>query len=173
MASYRAQMLYFSAKFLKNLSPTGTIDIPGPGDQPRAVKIMVDTVDSYGVAVFNVDGSSLFMNSKVQQIEFVFSGSCTMDNVKFIIINVSGQSISWTQGNMVGNFFIQHRRKIIFNWYEATYLKFQQNAMGVQIAPLAQLDITTAVEGATVVGTFNGSGEIHYPLANACPFGEF
>ncbi|MEZ6235693.1 MAG: choice-of-anchor A family protein [Phycisphaerales bacterium] len=51
-----------------------------------------------GVAVFSITASSLFQNNLVQSIDINFNGASS------VIINVSGASTTWTDGNFVGNF---------------------------------------------------------------------
>ncbi|KAL7556144.1 hypothetical protein ACA910_001189 [Epithemia clementina (nom. ined.)] len=168
--NYKAQLEYLSFSFLAGLPKTGTVSIPGPSDQPRAAFFLVDKVDSTGNAVFHVDGNQLLNNDKVQQIQVNFANGLNENSPKFLIINVGGTTITWNYGSLVNGFFQNKRPQIIWNFYEATTLTLRKQGMGIYLAPFAELDIMTNIEGAAFVRNFKGNGEIHYPLAAACPF---
>ena len=137
---------------LSNLGANSTVFIPG--EQPGAVRF-----NSSGdqMAVFNIDASQLFSN-KTQQIELNLNGSETA------IINVSGTSANWTQGNIVGGFTGDSiQQKVVWNFYEAEVLNFNNALHGSLLAPLAHLTNQTELEGSIVVKSFDQRGEVHLP----------
>ena len=125
-----------------------------PGTQPGAVKFNSSGDD---IAIFNIDAADLFSN-KTQQIELNLNGSGTA------IINVSGTSANWTQGNMVGGLVGDAvKQKVLWNFYEAEDLKFNNAFHGSLLAPLAHLRNQTEIEGTVVVKSFKQRGEVHLP----------
>ena len=138
---------------LSGLTTNSSVNIPG--QQPGAVKFNSSGDD---IAVFNIDAAQLFSN-KTQQIELNLNGSGTA------IINVSGTSANWTQGNMVGSLtgdFTQ--QKVLWNFYEAETLNFNNALHGSLLAPLAHLINQTELEGNVVVKSFDQRGEVHLPM---------
>ncbi|MGB3509685.1 MAG: choice-of-anchor A family protein [Microcoleaceae cyanobacterium] len=138
---------------LSNLGANSTVVIPG--QQPGAVKFNSSGDD---IAVFNIDASQLFSN-KTQQIELNLNGS------ESAVINVSGTSANWTQGNIVGGFTGDSiQQKVLWNFYEAETLNFNNALHGSLLAPLAHLTNQTEMEGSIVVKSFNQRGEVHLPV---------
>ena len=125
-----------------------------PGQQPGAVRFNSSGAET---AIFNIDVSQLFGN-KTQQIELNLNGSETA------IINVSGTSASWNQGNMVGSLVDNAtQQKVIWNFYEAENLQFNNALYGSLLAPLAHLTNQTELEGNVVVKSLQQNGEVHLP----------
>lgn len=134
--------------------------LPIPAGQPSALRFTVTKVNSDGLAVFNVKAADIFSNSAVQQVEL------TPGSAQTILINVSGSSVDWNNGNMVGQFTdVTWRSKIIWNFYEATTINFNsRNFMGALLAPLANVTTSANVDGVAVVRAFNTTAEVHLPL---------
>ena len=157
--------------FLKNLPDTSSISLPGWNDQPQAVNIQINSVDAAGVAILTIDGNNLFDNQKVQQIEIKNNVGADL-----VVINIKGTSINWNNGNMVGSFLTQvsGRSKIIWNFYEATYIDFRsKNMMGTVVAPYAHVKTQANIDGATAVKSFESMSEVHFPLLSvSCPYPE-
>ncbi|NER84746.1 MAG: choice-of-anchor A family protein [Leptolyngbya sp. SIO1D8] len=125
-----------------------------PGQQPGAVRFNSSGAKT---AIFNIDISQLFSN-KTQQIELDLNGSETA------IINVSGTSASWNQGNMVGSLVNDAtQQKVVWNFYEAEDLQFNNAFYGSLLAPLAHLTNQTELEGNVVVKSLQQNGEVHLP----------
>ena len=82
-----------------------------------ALRMTVNAVNDAGLAVFNISGSTLFGNSAVSQIEVINSA-----NAGAILVNVTGTTVNWTNGNMVGAFLTSSagRAAIVWNFPTAT-----------------------------------------------------
>ncbi|MBK1881577.1 choice-of-anchor A family protein [Luteolibacter pohnpeiensis] len=129
-----------------------------PAEQPSAFKF--DAVpDENGLAVFYVDGSDLFSNSYVQQIELIANGATD------IIINVSGSTINWQYGNLVGLFTDEYwQSRIVWNFYEAETIDFgSKNMMGQVLAPNASVTTANPIDGSIFAAELTANSEIHLP----------
>ncbi len=116
------------------------------------------TASGAGVAVFNVSAANVFNNSLIQQIE-LNAGSATS-----VVINVSGTTVNFTNGNMVGAWTSAFARsKVIWNFWEATSIFFDRNFNGAVLAPNAHLRNTTAIDGSVFVLSIQQDGEVHLP----------
>lgn len=111
-----------------------------------------------GIAVFNVSGSQVLSNNLVQQLELNLNGASA------VVINVSGTSINFNQGNMVGAWNTAFARaNVIWNFYQATDILFDRAMNGAVLAPLAHLRNNTVIEGSTFVSSMYQRGEVHLP----------
>jgi hypothetical protein len=72
-----------------------------PTSQAGPFNFYVNTVDANGIAVFNLVVNTVLNNQLVQQIE-VIVGSSVTSTLQLVVINLSGTSISFAQGNLVG-----------------------------------------------------------------------
>lgn len=136
-----------------NLASNSSVTLPS--QQPGPV-----TFNSSGdnIAVFDVDADQLFSNL-TQQIQLNLNGSSTA------IINVGGTNANWTQGNIVGSWVSDAvQEKVLWNFYEAETLNFNQALHGSLLAPLASLTNQTELEGTVVVKSFIQNGEVHLPV---------
>jgi len=106
--------------------------------------------------VFDIaDGNNFFGNDKVQQIEVNANGAET------IIVNIGGAEIDFDRGNFVGAINSDDlRRKIIWNFHEATDLYFDRAVNGTVLAPLAHLHNSTNINGTVIVDSFLVRGPI-------------
>lgn len=96
--------------------PNSTASIPS--GQPGPFTIQANP-DADGMAVLLVDGTTLFDNPMVQQIQLSANGASA------ILINVSGTSVNWSSGNFVGAFTdTGMRSNIVWNFFEATNIQF-------------------------------------------------
>lgn len=140
-------------------SYAATAAVTMPGSQPAGV-VFNAVPGAGGVAVFSVDGNSLFNNDKVQQMDLNLNGASS------VIINVSGASVTWNFGNMVGGFTTAAARaKVIWNFYEATSIDLTSKALnGSLLAPAAQVSFQGVIEGSAFVGSMTQRGEVHLPL---------
>lgn len=129
-----------------------------PSGQPGPFNIIA-TPDTNGVAVLLVNGSSLFNNEMVQQINLSFDGASE------ILINVSGNSIDWLHGNLTGSFTDRNfRDNIVWNFYEATSIDFgSKNMMGQVLAPLASITAHGNIDGSIFANSFTTTAEVHLP----------
>lgn len=143
--------------FLGGLSATNTVTFPG--QQPAGVTFNA-VPNNNGVAVFSIAASQLFGNNKVQQID-LNAGSATS-----IVINVSGNSVSWDAGNFVGNFTSAFAKShVIWNFVNATTINWSSGRTleGSLLAPLADVTFTGTLEGSVVVKSLDQRGEVHLP----------
>ena len=152
-----------TATILKNASLTIAGYTPNnaatiPSGQPGPLRFNVTSSDACGVAVFAIPGS-LFSNGNVQQIELDPGSAST------IVINVSGSSIDWTSGNMVSQFTsATWRARVLWNFYEATSIKFNsRNMMGAVLAPLANVTTSANIDGSIAANGLTTSAEVHLP----------
>ena len=126
-----------------------------PGQQPGAVRFN-SSGDS--TAIFNISAAALF-SQKTQQIELNLNGSDTA------IINVSGSAAKWQQGNMVGGLVSDAvQQKVLWNFYEAENLEFNNALHGSLLAPMAHLINRTELEGNIVIKSLDQKGEVHLPV---------
>ncbi len=156
VANLFAQTLTASS-FLAGQSPTNSVSIPN--GQPGPVNFNA-VANGNGVAFFSVSGS-IFSNQNVQQMDLNFNGATS------VIINVSGTTINFTQGNMVGNLANEaNGSKILWNFYEATSVFLDRRVVGAVLAPLAHLRNTTVIAGSVAAKSFQQDGEVHLPAYN-------
>lgn len=143
---------------LGSLAATATVSLPGPSSQPTGVTF--NAVPVGGVAVFTVDGNQLFNNDKVQQMDLALNGATS------VIINVTGSSVTWNHGNMVGGFTTPDARsKVIWNFVDATSINLTSKALnGSLLAPNAAVSFQGVIEGSAFVGSMTQRGEVHLPL---------
>lgn len=155
-ASISAELSALSGS-LRNLAADSVAQYPT--NQPSAVRYNA-TPGADGIAVFSVSAANVFNNSNIQQIELSTGGASQ------IVINVSGTTVNFNNGNMVGNWATAFARaNVIWNFYEATSITLDRNFNGAILAPLAHLTNSTAIDGSVFVRSFNQSGEVHLPFS--------
>lgn len=145
-----------TSSFLSGLAATNTVSIPS--SQPGPLNFSA-IAGSNGVAVFNVNGAAVFNNNRVQQMDIAFNGASS------VIINVSGTSINWTDGNFVGSFTTAFARsRVLWNFYEATSINLGGRAFnGALLAPAASVSFQGVIEGSAWVNSMTQRGEVHRP----------
>ncbi|MCH2163007.1 MAG: choice-of-anchor A family protein, partial [Phycisphaerales bacterium] len=149
-----------------SLQGLGGAAISLPGSQPGPVNLNA-APDEYGVATFSVgNGSNLFNNNKVQQIDLVWN------DADYVVVNVGGTSIQWNHGNMVGGLTTEYARShVIWNFFEATSIRLEGRGFnGALLAPNAWLRVDGVVEGSVFVKSFRQEGEVHLPTFAAAEF---
>ncbi len=80
--------------------------------------------------------------------------------------NVTGTSISFAQGNLVGTWFNSvstGRARTIWNLPQATSLSISRNWMGALLAPYAMITASVNIDGATAVQSLATNAELHNP----------
>lgn len=160
VTSIQNEIRALSDYYRKLPSNGGTISTPSSTDQPRAVNIIAT---GNGRVVLDVDGTKLFSNSKVQQIGFSIGSGVTS-----VIVNVKGTSITFNQGNFVGD-FTKAKTNLIWNFYEAITLDTGSRIFeGSVLAPLAALTNGSPIEGSVAVSSYTQRGEIHLPKTLVC-----
>lgn len=153
-------MLQDASAQLAALTANNTAQLPS--GQPGPARFNVTSVDENGAAIFEVNGSQLFSGA-AQQIE-LNPGSASM-----VIINVTGSSINWTSGNMVGNFTNSSwRSRVIWNFPGASTINFNSyNMMGAVLAPYAHVTTAANIDGSVAVRALTTTSEIHQPTLTA------
>jgi choice-of-anchor A domain-containing protein len=119
-------------------------------------------------AVFQVSAANIFSNPAVANIDINLNGASE------VVINVSGASADFNQGNMLGNFALNStREKVLWNFYEATSIETFRRLDGSLLAPLAHLTINQNVEGSVAVASMTQRAEVHFPVPTITPDPNF
>ncbi|MCW5755053.1 MAG: choice-of-anchor A family protein [Phycisphaeraceae bacterium] len=151
----RATDLVSLSSFYSGLIANSTIQ--APNGQPAPLKFFANP-DADGVAVFSISASTLASNL-VQQIELTANGATS------IIVNVTGATLNFNQGNFVGAWASQAVREItLWNFADAADITLDRHWNGAILAPHAHLTNTTAIEGSVYVSSMTMRGEVHLPL---------
>ncbi|WP_084405136.1 choice-of-anchor A family protein [Aliagarivorans taiwanensis] len=155
-ADIQQQLSDFSVS-LSELESNSNLIAPTVCCGPASLLIGADDI-----AVFNIDGESLFSNSFIQQFDVDFGGF----DPAAIVINVAGTDISDAAlaGNAVGQLVNDNvRERIVWNFFEAETISLNKLLNGSLLAPYAHLTNSTPIEGSVVVSSFQQNGEIHLP----------
>jgi choice-of-anchor A domain-containing protein len=150
---------------LAALADTQGNNVTIPTSQAGPLNLYVNSVDANGMAVFNLIGNTVLNNQLVQQIELIV-GSSVSSTLQLVVINLSGTSISFAQGNLVGTWFTTvatGRSQTIWNLPQATSLTISQNWMGALLAPYAVVTASANIDGATAVQSLTTTAELHDP----------
>lgn len=151
--SYTSELVGLS-NFYKGLSANSTATFPS--GQPGKVIYNANPVN--GLAVFNVSAGNVFNNNLIQELNL------NINSAAAIVINVSGTTVNFTNGNMTGSWTSAFARaNVIWNFHEATNIFLDRNFNGAILAPNAHLRNTTAIDGSVFVKTLQQDGEIHLP----------
>ncbi|CAF1122394.1 unnamed protein product [Didymodactylos carnosus] len=144
---------------LFQITPNNNATIPS--GQPSPLNLNVNNVDSNGIAIFNLSGSSVLANKYVQQIQININNA----NCKFILINLYGTAVNFNQGNLVGSWItnLNGRAKTLWNCPQATTMNLQQNLQGALLAPNAVVQASSNIDGATAVKSLTTQSELHNP----------
>jgi choice-of-anchor A domain-containing protein len=143
------------SSFYQTLTTNSTVTLPS-GGQPGAVTYNASPVN--GLAVFSVSAANVFNSNLIQQMNLNVNGATA------IVINVSGTTVNFTNGNMTGAWTSSFARaNVIWNFFEANTITLDRNFNGALLAPNAHLTNSTAIDGSVFVRSFNQSGEVHLP----------
>lgn len=134
-----------------------------PSGSPGPTKFFA-TGGADGVAVFNVTADSIFNSPYGQQFE-LYPDFNTTD----IIINVSGTSVNWTNGNMVASFTSNYwQEHTLWNFYEATSINLGAHQFnGGILAPNASITAASNIDGLVVANNLTTTAEVHLPDSNS------
>ena len=144
-------------------TPGNNVTIPSSSSDP--LNIYVNNVNSNGIAVFNLVGNTVLNNPSVQQIE-LFVASTVVSLLQLVVINLSGTSISFAQGNLVGTWFNSistGRARTVWNLPQATSLNIARNWMGALLAPFAVVTTSMDIDGAVAVLSLTTTAAVHNP----------
>lgn len=147
---------------LSSMLSDSTVSLPS-GGQPGPTKFFA-TGGADGLAVFNVNAADIFSNSLGQQFELIVDANTTN-----VLINVSGSTVNWTNGNMVGNFTSNYwQGHTLWNFYEATTINFNSfNFNGGILAPNASITTSANIDGLVVANNLTTTAEVHLPDSNS------
>ena len=142
---------------LSSMMADSTVSLPSGSPGPTTFNA---TAGANGLAVFNVTADSIFNNPNGQQFNLNVDANTTN-----IIINVSGTSVNWTNGNMVGNFTTNYwQDHILWNFYQATSINFNAHDFnGAVLAPDASITTSSNIDGLVVANNLTTSAEVHLP----------
>ncbi|MEN3940384.1 choice-of-anchor A family protein [Prosthecobacter sp. SYSU 5D2] len=147
---------------LQNLASDSSVTLPG-GGQPGPTKFFA-TAGLDGLAVFHVNAADIFSNPLGQQFELLPDS-----HTQNIVINVSGTSVNWTQGNMVGQFDSNYwQGRLMWNFTEATSINLGSfNFKGAILAPFASITTSGNIDGLVVANNLTTTAEVHLPDSNS------
>jgi choice-of-anchor A domain-containing protein len=157
--------LYALSSSLAALSNTQGNNVTIPISQAGPLNFYVNSVDANGLAVFNLVGNTVLNNQLVQQIEITVGTSVT-STLQLVVINLSGTSISFAQGNLVGTWLTSistGRARTLWNLPQATSLTISSNWMGALLAPYAVVTASVDIDGAAAVQSLTTTAELHDP----------
>lgn len=155
--SYAQTRYINAANYYKSLASNSTVSTPTNG-QPGPVNFNVAHALT-GTAVFNVDASQIF-HANVQQ----YGVNGWTSNVTDIIINVSGTTINFSNGNFTGMLAnASNAGKILWNFYEATSITLNSQFIGSILAPYADITAQSLMTGSIVANSITTTAEIHLP----------
>jgi choice-of-anchor A domain-containing protein len=143
-----------------------------PGVQPAGVTFTIGAVDSTNhVAVFDIAGSSLFNNNKIQQVGLGFANGLDQSSVSAVVINVSGSGpLAWgSTGNFVGAFASDWARThVIWNFTDPNLQSLTFNNASFNGSVLApSTDVITDInsfQGSIFAKSLKQGGEVHQYL---------
>ncbi len=150
---------------LSQLTDTSTNNVSIPTTQSAPLNFYVNAINSNGISVFNLNGNTVLNNNLVQQIEMIVDSSIS-STLKLVVINLSGTTISFNQGNLVGTWFNSDqtgRSHTVWNLPQATTLTINRNWMGSLLAPYANVTNTVQIDGATAVYSLAATAGIDNP----------
>lgn len=153
------------SQIFSQLSNTSGNTVSIPTGTPGPLNLYVKSIISNGLSIFNLDGNTVFSNSNVQQIEIIVDSNIS-SNLKLILINLSGTDISFTNGNLVGNWLSTStgQSHTVWNFPKATKLLFSSSSiMGTILAPYAQLSNTAQISGTIAVDSLIATAGINNP----------
>lgn len=148
---------------LQSLASDSVVSLPT--GQPGPTKFYA-TGGADGLAVFNVSAADVFSNPRGQQFELIADAQTTS-----VVINVSGTSVNWTQGNMVGQFNTDYwQGHVMWNFTEATSINLNSfNFNGAILAPYASITTSGNIDGLVVANNLTTRAEVHLPNSNSIP----
>jgi choice-of-anchor A domain-containing protein len=150
--------------YYAGLAANSTVVGPTNG-QPGPVHFNATANAPNGIAVFHID-ASLFSSGTSQSYQLnTAAGDSTY------IINVSGTSVNFNQGNFLSGFNLggKGNPNVLFNFYEATSITAQQNFYGAILAPKATVTSLNTQEGSLFVKDLTISAEVHLPQFTGSP----
>ena len=136
-----------------------------PTSQAGPLNFYVNAIDANGMAVFNLDGNTVLNNPLVQQIEIIVGPSVSA-NIQLVVINLSGASVTFAQGNLYGTWLstlTTGASHTIWNFYQATTIVLVRSWMGALLAPNALVTTNSNIDGVVAVGSLSSTAEVRNP----------
>lgn len=157
-----ANRLYADAQWFAALTGNGSLLANGSNKT-------LNYTGSDAVAVFNLDGNSLFS----QNANWALNAGAAQT----VVINVSGSSIANAGGVNMNNGFSALANSnnigasnILWNFYEATSINFgSMRVNGSVLAPFADITMQNDFDGAVAARSYSGAGQVHNFLFNWTP----
>lgn len=114
----------------------------------------------------NMVGTDPFLNTfSLNGADLSSANNVVIDvpNGAVVLVNVNGQTVSWTGGFTVKGTAINN---VLYNFYEATSISIKEiNVTGSILAPLAHVNFTTGVQnGQMICKSFEGRGQFNNAL---------
>jgi len=155
---------------LSTMLADSTVTLPSGSPGPTTFNA---TAGADGLAVFNVTADSIFNNPYGQQFNLNVDA-----NTANVIINVSGTSVNWSNGNMVGNFTSNYwQEHTLWNFYQATTINLNDHKFnGGILAPDASITTSSSIDGLVVANNLTTTAEVRLPdssSANAYAYDGF
>ncbi|CAF3744759.1 unnamed protein product [Rotaria socialis] len=151
------------SQYLSQLLPNN--DVLVPQSQPDTLKFIVNNTNADGLAIFHLSCDDVLKNKYVQQIEILNNVNATA-----IVINLSGQTCSYEEGNMVGSWLngLDGRSRTLWNIYEKpsrqnVSLRITQNFMGALLAPFYAVETSANIDGSAAVYNMTARAQLQGP----------
>ena len=157
-----ATAIQFLSSQLAELPTTAGNNATIPATQYGILTFFVNAMDSKGMAVFNLDANSVFANMYVQQAQIIVDASVS-SVIQFVIINLSGTSVSYSNGNFFGTWLTTRGSQTIWNFHQATSVSIARTWMGALLAPYAAASTTVSLAGTIAVQLMNANADLCYP----------
>lgn len=150
---------------LTNLPNISTNNISVPISSSGPLRFYVNRVDANGIAAFYMSANTTLNNPFTQNIEVVIDGIIS-SAVQLIVINLSGTTISYGEGNMNGGWLTSAigRSKTIWNFKQATTISVTKRWMGAFLAPDASLTTNSDIDGVVAVHCLMSTAKVNDPL---------
>ncbi|CAN5314404.1 hypothetical protein BH23VER1_BH23VER1_02400 [soil metagenome] len=144
--------------YLAGLAPNSSASVsPGQAD----LLSLLSGAPAGGVAIFRVDGGTLFSNPAVKDIQLDLRGASAA------IINVSGTgNINWNHGSLAGYLLNDAAAStVIWNFYEASRVNLMSRRMnGAIMVPFGHLTHQGEIYGSVVARTAYSNGKLNRRL---------
>ncbi|MGI8604629.1 MAG: choice-of-anchor A family protein [Verrucomicrobiales bacterium] len=148
----------------RELASNSSVITPAGQPDARIFRCSPQTVNGQaGIAVFNVDATDLFGNGSLAQVD-IDSSSGNSNDVKGVVINVSGANVNWTSNFSFGGNFTTNpwRQKVLWNFHQATTFAAGSHPMnGAVLASYAAVTSSSNFDGSLVCKSLTTTGECH------------
>lgn len=135
---------------LATLANTSGSNISIPTSVAAPLLFYVNNVDVNGLAVFYINGNTA-LNSPLIQAICIIIESAVVNTIQLVVINLSGTSVSFTQGNVDGTWLPSTTGKSKTNWNfnQVTSISLARNILGPILALYAAVNTNVNIDGVT------------------------